>query len=274
MRLYYLLEQSGERDWGPFEPEFDYMSAAEIKVKARLVHFDEEMAKWMMRLRPMWRQFGIDDIQGAKMAFHAFFAKFQVSSFNPKTALAEVVPRAQRAFAQTPPGSPPIVSGKVIIFGAVIIAGVLWFLFAKGAKEYSMKPQVPTWLMRYENRFWFADCIARTKKGKLYYKRCSGPFDPIMAIIPKIEVREGYYDRWVFMGCLPYKLKGLIFWHWYNWDFWDVSYIGNLIRRGRNIYKLTKDNGDRFAPKGLWRKPLKDQCTSWRVWQKQLKSFW
>lgn len=274
MRLYYFLEYSGERDWGLFEPDFVTLAVAEPTVRAGVKNFDVEMANWIMRLQPMWRAFGYSDIQGSKMAFHAFFSKFQVGGFDPATGLANIGPRAQQAFAQVPPGDAPILTGRVIIFAVVLAIGVLWYLFATGAETFTKKQTRPLWLMRYGEVLWFADCVGHSLDGWLYYKRCSGPYEPMQAMIQNIEAREGKFDRFVFMGSMPHKIKGTVFWHWYNWDYWDGEYIGALERWGQNLYRLKTKDGDRFAPGRGFVAPAPTQCSAYAAWESELTSFW
>ncbi len=274
MQLYYLLSGKAYRNWGLFEPDFKTLEEAKPIVEAKIVHFDVEMAEWILRLTPLLKAAGYSPHQIGEMAHHAFFLKYSVVAFDPKTALAEVVPRMATSFTTPESKQPVILTGKVIIFAAVLVTGVLWWLFSAHEETVTVKPWQGLWLMTYDNAVWWADCIAHTVPGSVFYQVCQIEGMRMSAHVKNIQDFENVFDRFVFLGTFYEKVQGRIFWHWYDWDFLDVSYIGRLDHVGPNLYKLKKPHRDPWAlPPGTV-KLIKDQCNPLRAFRDQMTKFW
>lgn len=222
----------------------------------------------------MLRKFGYSDYQIGEMCHHAFFLKYMVVGFDPRTGLANVVLRTQTAMSNPSTGEPVMLKGKVIIFAAVAVVFVVWFLFAQGEETVKAKPARPVWLMVYNNQVWYADCIANPLIGGSLYTICKPEGAIMSAHVQAIPVWEGFIDRFVFLGLWTEVIGGKVFWHWYSWDFWDVSYIGLLTRIGPNMYRLKGDARDRFAPRAPYVKPISEYCDGTRAWWDQLTKFW
>lgn len=248
MRLYYLLNGSATTHWGFIKPKFIDNTTARAVVTAAIVHIDVVMAEWIMNIAPMLKAAGYSPQQIGVMAEHAFFLKYQMTNFDPATGLAEIIPRVQRTFTTEHSGMPIAVKGKIIVFAAALAIGILWYLFSDHELEIQMRPRWPLWLVRYNEVVWYADCIAHTTPGNIYYQVCEAEGMKMTSHAQNIDDIGGKYDRFVFFGTFMDYLEGMFAWYWWDWWYWDVSYIGDLVHVGPNLYKLKKPFVDRNAP--------------------------
>lgn len=274
MKLWHLRRGTGKRCWGLLEPAFIEHEAALVIVSADIVNFSEHMGTWIMQGAPILRAAGYSEVQIGQMMEHAYFAKYQVVGFNPVTGLADVIARNKSAFTSRPDEPPQILTGKVIVIGAVIAVIIIWYLFSTHEETATIEPPEPLWIVTYKEKAWYADCIAHTPRDKYHYKRCFWPPFTISSTIRGIEAREGTYDRLVFLGTHFEKVAGKLFWHWYNWDFFDVDFVGFLTQRAENLYMLKEGYSDTYAPEKPWIASIEDHCTSTTAWWGEMTKFW
>ena len=248
MRLYYLLNGAATTYWGFLKPSFLDHAAAGTIVRAAMVDVDLMMSDWILNILPLAKSLGYSHNQIVEMAEHAFFMKYQMTSFDPATGMADIVLRNKQAFTTTYSGMPIATKGKLIVFGVALAIGILWSLFSDHKREWVIRPREPLWLMRYKEVVWYADLIAHTTPGNIYYQVCEAEGAKMTSHAQNIDDIGGKYDRFVFLGTFMDYLEGMFFWYWWDWWYWDVLYIGDLEHVGPNLYKLKKPFVDRFAP--------------------------
>ncbi|MBA7548811.1 hypothetical protein ES705_41279 [subsurface metagenome] len=252
MKLYHLTRGTGKRNWGLFEPERISTGEAKGKVEADLVNFAEFIAEWTLKTAPLLKAAGYSPDQIGKMTEAAFFTRYQVLGFDPVTGVADVVLRAKTAFDPRPDEPPAILTGKVVVFTAVIVAIVVWYLFASHDETAEVIPPLDLYLITYKENGWYAVIIAHTPGDKYHYELAFWPGFTMSSWIREIEAREGTYDRMVFLGTHFEVVAGTVFWHWYNWDFFDVDFVGFLTRKSETLFVLQEGYEDRFAPEKPW----------------------
>ena len=270
MKLYYLLYGQAQVHRSFLKPKFTELSQARTVVEAAIVNIDLMMSDWILNIMPVLKAAGYSHNQCVVMSEHAFFMKYQVTSFDPATGMAEVVERARTAFTQTSTGQPIVISGKVIVFGVVLPGVVLWLLFAQHEDMLQIRPVRGLWLMGYNEVVWYADFVAHTTPGNFYYQVCEAEGMKMTSHLHNIEDPGGNYDRFVFFGTFMDYLEGWFYWHWWDWDFWDVVYIGDLVHVGPNLYKLKKPFVDKFAPKPGSIRPVDSACLGVKVLRRQI----
>jgi len=257
-----------------FEPRVVEHEAALVVVSADVVNLSEHIARWVMQGAPILRAAGYSEYQIGQMMEHAYFSKYQVVGFDPVTGLADVIARNRAAFSPGPDEPPQILTGKVIVFGTVIAIVIIWYLFSTHEETATIEPPETLWVMTYEEECWYADCIAHTPGDKYHYKRCFWPGFKMSSRIPKIQVPGGVHDRLVFLGTHFEKVFGKLFWHWYNWDFFDVDFVGFLTRKAENMYVLQEGYSDPYAPDKPWIASIEDHCKSTTAWWEFMTEFW
>lgn len=274
MKLYHLMSGTGKRNWGAFEPVRVTREIALPVCEAAIVNFSEAMGTWVMEIAPVLKAAGYSPEQIGMMAEHAFFAKYQVLGFDPATGLADVVLRTKSAFAPGPKDPPQILTGKVIVFAGVVVVVVVWYLFSSHEETAEVKPPLDLYIITYMENCWYAVCVAHTPGDKYHYELAFWPGFTMSSRIHKIEAREGTYDRMVFLGTHFEVVGGKVFWHWYNWDFFDVEFVGMLTRKTETLFVLQSGYEDPFAPPLPWISPPETRFKPLTDWWNEMTKFW
>lgn len=274
MRLYHIRECTGKRCWGLFEPQVVQHEDAKVVVMASVVNFSEHMATWIMQAAPILKAAGYSPEQIGQMLEHAYFSKYQVVGFDSESGLADVIVRHRSAFTSPEPAPPKLVTGKVIVFATVIAVVIIWYLFSTHEETATISPPLDLYLVTYEEYCWYTVIIAHTPGDKYHYELAHWPGFFMSSRIPKMEAREGTYDRLVFLGTHFEKVFGRLFWHWYNWDFWDVDFVGFLTRKSETLFMLQEGYEDRFAPEKPWFSTGPERFEPLTDWWQHMTKFW
>lgn len=257
-----------------FKPKTISTGEAKPIVEAAVVNFAEAIGEWAAHIYPILKAAGYSDHQIGLMIEHSFFTKYQVVGFDPRTGMADVVTRYSSAFQPRGSDPPQIITGKVVVFAAVIVIAVVWYLFATHEEQGEVRPPLDLYLVTYKEHSWYAVLIAHTPGDKYHYELAFWPGFFMSSFIRGIEAREGTYDRMVFLGTHFEVVGGKVFWHWYNWDFFDVEFVGFLTRRTETIFQLQDGYEDRFAPEKPWFSSPEERFKPLTDWWNELTKFW
>jgi len=227
-----------------------------------------------MQGAPILRAAGYSEYQIGQMMEHAYFAKYQVVGFDPVTGLADVIARNRSAFMSKPDEPPVILTGMVIVFGVVIAVVIIWYLFSTHEETAEVEPPLDLYILTYKEKCWYAVAIAHTPEDKYHYEMAHWPGFTMSSRIQKIEAREGTYDRMVFLGTHFEKVFGKLFWHWYNWDYYDVEFVGFLTRKTETLFMLQEGYEDPFMPAKPWFSTGPERFKPMIDWWEHLTEFW
>lgn len=134
--------------------------------------------------------------------------------------------------------------GVLVIIAAVVGALVGTFLerFTRKEEQFvAMTPALRTYLMGPDD-WYYAGCVGVSVKEVPYYKACWS-----IGAVNAHHLRGEPWgqDRIAFVpgGFLEtgYKIPR---WVKYRWEYWEIDYIGFLVRTGENLYRLQEGSID------------------------------
>ncbi|MBA7699635.1 hypothetical protein ES703_108334 [subsurface metagenome] len=155
---------------------------------------------------------------------------------------------------QVPPDPPHFFAALVALAAAVTLALVLWVYLDK---EFGLTFMAHEWayVMLYEENLWQGEIIYVTPEQTAVYEQ-GGEFGPLL----QMQTRNSHYlerplDGFWFWEQFKISGRKLLFWHEYQWTYWEVYFCGVLTRIAPNRLKLRYPGEDPFQPFGPWWRP-------------------
>ncbi len=140
-------------------------------------------------------------------------------------------------------------SGAALVIAAIGAVALLIYVIIAPEKVGTIveKYSECRYVMRYQERLYWATVIGKTPEGVPYYKR-DGRVAGDVAIEERAEDwREGGNDKWTMEGYTVETWYDFPWWYTVEWEDVELNFIGMSHESATDIYRLSPEDEDRWT---------------------------